>query len=200
MNQISMKPEAAKSGGISGLLKSKILWLIVGSIGLFILFAILGSVLTPKKSSVKDDVVWLQLHLGSTSKVISEYQPKVKSSILRSSSASLSTVLASTNSKLTDYIAEKYKDKKDKDKDKQLNAKIASQQESLETELFEAKITGALDRVYAHKMAYEISIFLAEEAKIRKESKDDVLNAIIDESYSSLENLYANFDSFSEGS
>ena len=199
LNQISTKPVAKKdAGGISGLLKSKIVWLIVGALGLFILFAILGAVLSSNKGDMKSDLVRFQLHLENTSNVISEYQSKVKSSTLRSHSASLSTVLENTHSKITNYLAEKYNMKKNENK--KLAEQMKTEQDALMNELFEAKITGVLDRTYAHKMAYEISLFLTEEAKILKVSKDDVLNDIINESYNSLKILYDNFNNFSEGS
>ena len=199
LNQISTKPVAKKdAGGISGLLKSKIVWLIVGALGLFILFAILGAVLSSNKGDMKSDLVRFQLHLENTSSVISEYQSKVKSSTLRSHSASLSTVLENTHSKITNYLAEKYNMKKNENK--KLAEQMKTEQDALMNELFEAKITGVLDRTYAHKMAYEISLFLTEEAKILKVSKDDVLNDIINESYNSLKILYDNFNNFSEGS
>ena len=197
LNQISAKPVTKKNtGGISGLLGSKIVWLVVGALGLFVLLAIVGAVLSGGKGDLKNDLARLQLHLENTSGVISEYQPKVKSSTLRSHSASLSTVLVNTNSKLSTYLTEQYNMKKNDDKD--LAEQMKTEQDALTTELFEAKITGVLDRTYAHKMAYEISVFMAEEAAILKRSRNDTLSDIIKESYDSLETLYDSFNNFSE--
>ncbi|MBR3115875.1 hypothetical protein IKF30_01455 [Candidatus Saccharibacteria bacterium] len=199
LDQISAKPVVEKNGGgLGGILKSKYTWIIVGGIVLFILFAIIGTILSSTKGDVKGDAINLQVRLDSTAEVISEYQPKVKSSALRSSSASLSTVIANTNNKLTSYLSEKYEYKKGSDK--KLVEQMKTEQDGLMNELYEAKITGVLDRTYAHKMAFEISKILAEEAMLRKESRDDNLNSIIDESYGSLENLYEDFNNFSEGS
>ena len=198
LNQISAKPASAKSSkGISGILGSKITWLIAGALGLFILFAIVGAVLNAGKGNVKEDAIWLQLHLESVSEVISEYQPKVKSSGLRSSSASLSTVISNTENKLLNYLTEKYDYKKNKDKD--LATEVKTEQDALMNDLFEAKITGNLDRIYAHKMAYEITKFMSEESNLHKETRDDVLKDILNESYGSLETLYDSFNNFSEG-
>lgn len=200
LNQISMKPEAAQPNkkGIGGLLGSKVTWFLVGAVGLFIVFAIIGAVLSANKGSTKEDTIWLQLHLSSASEVISEYQPLVKSSVLRSNSASLSTVITDTNSKITKYLTEKYSYKVGSDKD--LAEQIKTEQDAVSQELFEAKITGVLDRIYAHKMAYEISKLLAEETKIYNETGDDALKEIVGGSYNSLKNLYNNFNDFSEGS
>ncbi len=199
LNQISAKVAPAKpKSGVSGILSSKITWLIVGAIVLFILFAIIGAVLGATKGNLKKDAIELQLQLDSLSEVISEYQPKVKSSQLRSNSASLSTVITNTNSKLMDYLAEAYEYKKNSNKD--LAEQIKTEQDALLNELFEAKITGVLDRIYAHKMAFEITKLMNEEAKIYNEARDDVLKSILDESYNSLKTLYDNFNNFSEGS
>lgn len=199
LNQISAKPETAKpSKGAGDFFSSKVVWLLVGAAGLLILFAIIGAVLNAGKGDIEEDLVWLQLHLESTADVISEYQPKVKSSGLRSNSASLSTVITNTDSKITQYLTEKYTDKKGSDK--ALTEQIKTEQDALLQELFEAKITGVLDRIYAHKMAYEISKFMSEETKIYNETGDDALKEILDESYGSLEKLYDNFNNFSEGS
>ena len=197
LNQISAKPVEKSGGGLGGILKSKFTWIIVGGIVLFIMFAIIGAILRSTKGDAKGDAISLQVRLDSISGVISEYQPKVKSSALRSNSASLSTVIANTNNKLTNYLTEKYEYKKGDDK--KLVEQMKTEQDGLMSELYEAKITGVLDRTYAHKMAFEISKILAEEGKLRKESRDDTLNGILDESYGSLENLYDNFNNFSEG-
>ena len=200
LNQISMKPEAAQPNkkGIGGLLSSKITWFLVGAVGLFIVFAVIGAVLGANKGYAKEDTIWLQLHLSSVAEVISDYQPLVKSSDLRSNSASLSTVISDTNGKITNYLTEKYSYKVGSDKD--LAEQMKTEQDALSQELFEAKITGVLDRMYAHKMAYEISKFMTEETKIYNETGDDTLKEILDGSYNSLENLYNNFNDFSEGS
>ena len=197
LNQISAKPVPAKSSsGIGGILNSKITWLVVGALGLFILLAIVGGVLNAGKGDTKEDAVWLQLHLDSVSQVITEYQPKVRSSGLRSSSASLSTVLTNTNTKLSSYLEEKYGKSSS---NKTLAEQMKTEQDGLMNELFEAKITGSLDRIYAHKMAYEITKFMAEEDKLYSETRDDALKGILDESYGSLETLYDSFNNFSEG-
>lgn len=198
LNQISAKVAPTKSSnGISGILSSKITWLIVGALGLFILLAIVGAVLSAGKGNAKEDASRLQLHLESISEVISEYQPKVKSSGLRSISASLSTVISNTDGKLLNYLTEKYNYKKNADKD--LATEVKTEQDALMNDLFEAKITGNLDRIYAHKMTYEISKFMSEETNLYKETRDDVLKEILNESFGSLETLYDSFNNFSEG-
>ncbi len=199
LNQISAKSAPVKlKSKTNGILSSKITWFLVGAVGVFILLAIIGLILNAGKGDLVNDITRLQLHLQSTSEVISEYQPKVKSSLLRSHSASLDTVLTNTSSELTNYIKDSHE--KNKEAEKNIAEQIKTEQDALLNELFEAKITGILDRIYAHKMAYEITMLMNEEMKVYNESRNDALKDIMDESYNSLKKLYDNFNNFSEGS
>lgn len=198
LNQISAKPVAQKKKGAGGLLGSKLTLIIIGAVVLFIAFAIIGSVLGSNKDKLKDNAVLLQLHLDSTAEIISKYQPSVKSSALRSDSASLSGIITNTNSKLTNYLVEKY-DYKKSAANKDLIEQVKTEQDALDADLFEAKINGVLDRMYAHKMTYEITILKNEESKLYGDTKDEALKEILSESLSSLENLYTKFNDFSEG-
>ncbi|MBQ2660461.1 hypothetical protein IJF86_03545, partial [Candidatus Saccharibacteria bacterium] len=70
--------------------------------------------------------------------------------------------------------------------------------DSLESDLKSAKINGILDRIYARKMAYEISLLLGEESAIYNATEDTSLKSVLGDSYSSLSNLYDKFNDFSE--
>ncbi len=196
LNQISANNRPAQKQK-KGILSSK--FFLVGAIGLvaLIIIIIIGALVNGNKGGEKNLSFALKLHLDNTSSVIEEYQPNVKSSSLRSSSASLNSVISDTNSKLTDFVTAKY-EFKEKDVDKKLKDAAAGNQEELSNELFEAKINGVLDRVYAHKMSYETSMLMTEEAKLINSSKDDALKSILSTSYDSLKNLYDNFNNFSE--
>ena len=174
----------------------KFLAILGGLIGAIIVFVIIGSVLGGNKDSLKDRVLSLKAHLDNTSIIIADYQPAVKSSELRSNSASLSSILSSTNSDVSSYIDSKWGIKKI---DKKYGDEASLAKDAIESELFEAKITGILDRIYAHKMAYEISLIASEETAIIKATKEEALKNILTTSYNSLENLYSKFSDFSEG-
>ena len=198
LNQISKanRPvKEAKSRG--GIFSSK--FFIVGAIGLglLILIIILGAVLGANKSDEKDLGYKLKLHIDNTAEVVQEYQTSVKSSELRSSSASLYGVLSNTSKELGDYLTGKY-NLKDKDIGEKIIAEATTNRDSLANELFEAKINGILDRIFAHKMAYEITIIMSEESKIYDSTSNETLKGLLDESYKSLENLYDKFNDFSE--
>ena len=196
LDQISAENRPVKKSGAS-FLSSK--FFIIGAIGigLLILIMILGAILGGNKTDEKSLSYALKLHIDNTAEVIQTYQPEVKSSDLRSSSASLSGVLSDTSKKLTDYLTAKYKIK-DKDINKKIVEQATLEKDGLTSELFEAKINGILDRTYAYKMAYEIKMIMTEESKIYDKTNNQDLKGILDGSYNSLDNLYSKFNDFSE--
>lgn len=197
LNQISAAVRPEKRSKKDKILSSK--FFLIGAIGVigFILILILGAILSSGKGGEKNLSFRLKLHLDNTESVIQEYQPSVKSSVLRSSSASLYSVLTNTNRELTDYITAKF-NFKDKEVDKKLKDELQLEKDGIVSDLFEAKINGVLDRMYAHKMAYEVSMIMTEEDKIYDMTGDETLKNLLSTSYNSLKNLYDKFNDFSE--
>ena len=201
LDQISRKSKPVKKlGGGGGILKSK--FFIVGMIGVvgLLLIVMLGMMTGGEKGGEKNTCIELKLHLDNTAELIQEYQSSVRSSNLRSSSASLYGLITNTSRDVTEYLVEKYKFKDGKNYEKTVNKKILGKatkaKEELSTELFSAKINGILDRIYAHKMAYEVSLFIAEEGRLMNETKNEKLKESLASSRQSLENLYASFNDF----
>lgn len=196
LNQISasVRPEKATKKNIIASPFFK-----VGIIGLvaLIFFLILGAILNAGVSGIKEQCFSLKLRLDNTIEVISAYQTDVKSSDLRSSSASLSSILSNTSRELTTYITEKY-NYKEKSVPKKLVEEATLEKDDLSSELFEAKINGNLDRIYAHKMSYEISFITTNEASIINATNDETLKSLLTTSYNSLNNLREKFSDFSE--
>ena len=185
-------------GGLAGILHSK--FFIVGAIGIGLLVVILivGAILGGGESKSPKSLSYnLLLHLDNDVAVIDEYQSLLKSSKLRSSSASLKGVVSETSKQLRSYLEQKYKFK-DKDISKSVVEAATLEKDGLANELFEAKINGVLDRIFAHKMVYEISMSTAEEATLAKEAPDEALRGLLNTSYESLMNLYNEFSDFSE--
>ena len=205
LNQIAAKsaPKRPSTGGskfdISSIIHSKAFLFGAIAFGVLILIMILGAALGSgkKKTDIKTELVKYQLHIDNTSEVINAYQPNVKSSTLRSYSASLNSLLSNMSSDIGGYLKTKYNYKAGKE-EKKLAEKAYATREELEEELFAAKINGNLDRIYTHKMAFEISQFLNEEAAISKIAKDDTLVSLLAQPVPSLKNLYDNFNDFSE--
>ena len=195
LNQLSSTVRPEKKSKVS-FMSSLYFKIIAGGVIGFILIAILGSILG-NKGNVKSQLIALKLHLDNTSSVVSNYQKSVKSSDLRSTSASLYSVLTNTSRDVNDYITAKF-GSKGSTPEKNVAEQATQEKDGLEAELMEAKINGLLDRVFTMKMKYEVSTFMAEEADIHNTTGDDKLREILDSSYSSLENLYNKLDSFSE--
>lgn len=197
LNQISAANRPVKKSKFGNLLSSKLF--IGGMVALVVLIIIIiiGSVLGGNKGGEKNNCYRLYLHLAATAEVIEDYQNDIKSSNLRASAASLKGVLSNTNKDLTAYLTEKY-EFKEKDIDKNFVAEANTSKDGLEAELFEAKINGNLDRIFAHKMAYEISLIATEENQIISSTGNDTLKGILTKSYGSLDSLYDSFSNFSE--
>lgn len=198
LNQISAaaRPAKAPKTGISKIISSVYFKLGVGALAALIVIMIIGSAITGGRASLQDQSIALKLHIDRTMKVISDYQSSVKSSNLRSSSASLYSVLSNTDTNLTTFLTNTY-NYKESSVDKDVIAEADLEQEALYNDLFEAKINGTLDRIYAHKMAYEISMISAKEVTIINGTKDEGLKAALMSSYNSLNNLYEQFSDFS---
>ena len=196
LNQISAGVHPPQKG-LPGLFRSKIFWIIVSAVFAFIVLAIIGGIISSGRVTVKDRVITLILHIDNTDEAISTYQDAIKSSDLRSYSASLYSVLAETSRNLANFATEAYDYNPKKIPEKILTTETAAKDE-LNNELFEAKINGILDRIYAHKMAYEISLITTNEQQILNASNNENLAAILSPSYDSLANLYTKFDEFSE--
>ena len=161
-------------------------------IAMAIFGALMGNKVTPEEQCTD-----LKLHIDGTVEAIDEYQQYVKSSLLRSLSASLKGVFTNTSSQLSSYMTNAFgwEDKSVKEAVRE-EANLA--RDELMNELFEAKINGLLDRVYAHKMTLEIYSVMNDEAGISNGSSDAELQSLLKNSYDSLNNLYTQFNDFSE--
>ena len=199
LNQISASNRPVKQSKLDSILKSKYFLIGVGVFVLLIIIIIIGSALSGNKGGEKNNSFKLYLHLVGTTEVINTYQKDIKSSILRGNTSSLKSVLSNTSKKLGDFLIEKYKIKDiEKSTEKVFVEEANVAKDGLISELFEAKINGNLDRIFAHKMSYEIDLIASEEQTILKSTKNDTLKSILEESYGSLNNLYNEFNDFSE--
>lgn len=194
LDKISAKNRPVKSGGF---LKSPIFKpLLIGAIAV-VIFLVMLIAKSGNNNTLENRVAALQLHVDNLSTTMNTYQPSVKSSILRSNSATLKSVLSSTSSTLSN-LASSLKKGKESSLDKNTKAKETALAKELEDDLFNAKINGLLDRTYARKMAYEISIITAREADIIKSVKNEDTKAALESSRSSLLTIYDSFNNFSE--
>lgn len=199
LNQISAsnRPVAPPK---QGLLSSPILKVAtIGVVG-FIVLAIFGAVLGSldfgsSPASELDNLVELSLYTSDTLGAINSFQPSIKSSTLRSYSSSLGSILSNTTRSLENYLDATYEDY-EVTEDEEEEAKL--HQDELTADLTQAKINGILDRIYAHKMAQEITIIMAKEYTIYQTASDESLSSILSSSYNSLDNLSTAFSEYSE--
>ncbi len=190
LNQISasVRPEKPPRKGLLG---SPIVKYILIGVVAFTVIAIVGSMIGGGNENKNNKSLALKLHIDNTLGVISSYQPRVKSSVLRSDSAVLYSVLSNTSRDMSEFV------KNNKKKYKDLIKKEDAMAEELKADLFEAKINGILDKVYANKMAYEISLIMQRESVLYKNTSNEQLKEVLYTSSNSLENLYNKFNDFS---
>lgn len=195
----SSKPVKVRQSKMGGLMSSKYVKLIGGALIALVLIMIVGVMLgSGKNGGPKEQSYRLLLHLNGTSSLVQEYQPSIKSSKLRSSAASLYSVLTNTALGITSYLEQKYEFRGDQDIEESIVEQATLETEALNQDLFQAKINGFMDRIMAHKMAYEIRSFQAEEKELWESGVDEQLQNALKSSYDSLENLYPYFNDFSE--
>lgn len=194
LNQISASVRPEKKSKLD-FMNSKIFKIIAGAVVALIVIIAIGNILGGGKAGVRDQAISLKLNIDSTLEVISTYQPNVKSSTLRSSSASLYSILSNTNRELTTFITENYTYNAKKD-DKNFAGAVALERDGLESALFEAKINGILDQVYASKIAYTISLICSKETSLINATSNAELKSILSSSYNSLDTLYSQFSDF----
>ena len=196
----SARPVQPNKGGISGILSSKYFKWGAIAFGIFMVAVLLGAFLGSggKEVTPKDKCLDIKLHSTATAEAIGEYQPYLKSSTLRSLSASLQGILTNTASQMGSYMEQTYGEKEANTPDQAAVDKANTAKDVLKNDLFEAKINGLLDRVFSHKMTLEIYSIMSDEGSLNKDTKDANLQSLLSNSFDSLNNLYTQFNDFSE--
>ena len=197
LNQISAHVAPPKKG-VPSFLTSKIFWFIIGGILLAAFILIVGNAATSGRVTVKDRVIELMLHVDNTNNAVNTYKNNLKSSALRSYSASLTTILGDTSSKLNNYAAQAY-EYNPKKLDPEVATAAATAADELNNDLFTAKITGNLDNMYDLKMVYEISTIMTQAEAILNATNNEDLHNILTPSLESLDTIYKNFDEYEVG-
>ena len=197
LDQISASVRPEKKSRMSGLFSSPILKVVGIGVILLIIIMIFGGILSGGRGGVERQTTELLYNVRGTTEILNSYQWLTKSSDLRSNSVSLNSVLSLTSSELTGYLTEQY-NYSEKNVSKDIVEEANLHRDEVLSALFEAKITGVLDRIYAHKIAYEISSIMTREASLYEIATDETLLNILGTSYNSLNNLYDKFNDFSE--
>ena len=199
LDQISQSNRPTGPSGIMKIISSKYFKWGMAALALLIIIMIVGSMLG-RGVTMREKCRDLKLRLEETEKVMEEYQQYIKSSSLRSLSASLRGVYANTATQLNNFMISAYGSGSESESKKDAAAAetAAFNAEVLADELFGAKINGLLDRTFAHKMALEIYSVASDEKGIVNSTNEAELKNILSSSYDSLNNLYTQFNEFSE--
>ncbi len=197
LNQISPEsalPKPVQPSLLDKILKSKFTWIGLGAVILLVIIMGVGAVLQANKPNPVQKISELTLVIQNTNDIVDEYQASLKSSQLRGYSASLGSVLADTEGKLDSYITVNLKTKK-----VATAAAIAAANQEKATitqELDDAIINGYLDKTYAIKIAYLISVITARENEVLKMTSGPIIQEILTTSEESLQKLYDEFHDF----
>lgn len=195
LNQISVKPAPAPTSFFDK--KTKLLAIIVG--GVFFLAIILMMALSGNKSSEPTETSELyrvKYRATSINTIIQTYNSKVKSSDLRSTGASLSTLLAQLETTSNEYLAAY--GVVDEKTAPALPAGDVEAIENATAALENATLNGILDRKYASELYYQVSHLLILEKTVYQMTKSSELGAFLSSSYDSLEKVGESLFSFSE--
>lgn len=193
LNQISRTNRKIKQSG--GILSSKFFKIGAVLIGLAILIMVISNIMDPGDTT-KNKIMALKLHSTNLTATINKYRPLIKSPNLRSSSVSVNSILDNLNRDLDAYISKVYKNAKTPEK--AVTKKEQDLSDKLNDDLYNAKINGFLERTYASKIAYEITIITTRQKEILKITKNADLKNSLESTLNSLNNLYNNFNNYSE--
>ncbi|MBQ1528579.1 hypothetical protein IIZ77_02960 [Candidatus Saccharibacteria bacterium] len=161
--------------------------------GVLILFIILlaagGSSKAPEVTATSE-LNRLYTRSNELIKTVSTYNGSVRSSSLRSTGTSLSTLLTELSSTSASYLGDAKVDDADPDDAQNLT--------ELNNTLEKARLNGILDRNYAHEMDYQIRYLLIIEDSVREKTTDANLKSYLTSSAESLSRLGDTFNNFSE--
>ena len=200
LDQISANTQPAKAtGGFLGFnISPKLGKFVIGGFIAAVLIIIIGLIAgaVGGGSSDRDYLDRIYLRSNNLMSAISSYNNRVKSSELRSMGNSLNAVLSETSYNVstilkTDYEANAGKPEKAKIQQEE-DADLASLTNSLEN----ARISGRLDRIYAHNFTYAIEMLSALESEAINKSKNQNVITALSTSRSNLDQLYTQFDNF----
>ena len=154
-----------------------------------VLIAANGSSQTPEVTAASE-LNRLYSRSNELIKTISDYNGSVRSSSLRSTGTSLSTLLTEVSSTSASYLGEAKTD--------ELTPDDAQNLADLTASLESARLNGILDRHYASEMYFQIRYLLIIEDSVRSRTGDANLKSYLNSSYASLSHLGETFNNFSE--
>ena len=191
LNQISAGVnQQPKSAGFFDKKMKIVVGVFAGVLLLFIILLIAGGSSKTPEITATSELNRLYTRSNELIKTVSAYNGSVRSSSLRSTGTSLSTLLTELSSTSASYLGDAKTDELDPDDAKNL----AEFSYTLE----KARLNGILDRSYAHEMDYQIRYLLIIEDSVREKTTDANLKSYLTSSAESLSRLGDTFNNFSE--
>lgn len=192
LQQIASKKSNSSNSSIKSFLFSpKLLFPLLGAIILFIALLVIGNIISSSKPNTPT-VLNVSLRAKNLSKTFDSFTRQLKSSELRSSTASLISVLNETESSL----AVKTPSTNSKDKSaKNPVTEEAAHQAALKKTLDDAALSGLLERVFLREVNREISLFIDLTSKVFTKTKNSNHATILTTTLNNLHNLQKDFES-----
>ncbi len=198
LNQISQSNRPVKPVKKSFVSGGLILKVLVSGIIVTALLICIGMVANAGPARATDLSRQLYVRIESVQKMINTYNPKLKSSQLRSISYSLSGALTGTSAQLSAYLTATYPDSKTP---LVPNAETVANEEFSNTNvnnlLYRAQINGTLDRAYATQITLQVSLLMTMTSELIARDKDAALLAILDSFYANLNTISQALDNYS---
>ncbi len=194
LNQISAKVQPSQKAGGFFDKKTKIIAIILGAVFLISIILMITMSSSPEPTAA-DELNNIYQRATALEETVSEYMDDIKSSSLRSSAASLSTLLANAKSSSESLLESEY-ETKPANSPSDSDAKLI---EELNASLEKARLNGILDRRFASEFYYQIEFFLIlEQAAAKKVPENGKVYEFLDSSYKSLAHLSDTLHTFSE--
>ena len=195
LNQISanVTPSKQATGGFFDK-KTKMIAIILGAVLLIAIILMIAMSSAPSEPTTSDELDRIYQRTNSLEETVTEYSKNLKSSTLRSSAASLSTLLANMKSSTESFLDTKYGAKPAKE----ASADDTKLIEDTTTTLEKARLNGILDRYFAKEMYYQIEKLLILENAAAKKTSDEEIIEFLQSTFDSLSRLSDTFDNFSE--
>lgn len=196
LNQISagVKKPAQNTGFFDKKMKT-----IIGALAgvillLIVLVSVAGSSPSTPESTASTEFGRLKVYSDELIKTITTYNGSVRSSSLRSTGTSFSTLLTDISSRSTTYLTELGADPTAITATSSDTKILSDTTSSLES----ARLNGILDRRYASEMYFQIRYIINIESTISNKTTNSAIKAYLNDSTNSLKRLGDTFYNFSE--
>lgn len=201
LQQIATPSGQPQKSPLSSLMNGKMIKILIALAILAILIIIIGAITSSGGgNSERSQVEQIQLRSSNLIKTINTYNKSLKSSSLRSTGQSLSTVLTETNRELSSLLKSDYAvtDESDTSLSKETKSSEEEYINKVNTTLENARLNANLDHTYARQMALEISLLSSLESSLLEKTSKAPLKNILTTSLNNLSPLHTSFDSFTD--